>query len=127
MEKGVEDKIKSLKDNSLALAFMVSEVNGYDNSLDGYEVHEFDDYFFDNFFSEKMEVARAVVFGEVNNWSDEWIRFNGYGNLESLSDFDYNKELEDGADEIINRFIELANDGNVDTEFLLETYGDEDA
>ena len=31
-----------------------------------------------------MEAARAASFGDVN-WLDDYITFNGYGNLKSLS------------------------------------------
>jgi len=49
------------------------------------EIYDFDDEFFELFFSNKpMEAARAASFGEVN-WSDDYISFDGYGNLKSLS------------------------------------------
>jgi len=54
--------------------------NNYDN-----EIFLFDDEFFDTFFLNKpMEAARATSFGNVN-WSDDYITFNGSGNLESIS------------------------------------------
>ena len=49
------------------------------------EIYDFDDEFFELFFSNKpMEAARAASFGDVN-WSDDYISFDGYGNLKSLS------------------------------------------
>lgn len=49
------------------------------------EIYTFDDEFFEMFFANKpMEAARAASFGTVN-WSDDYITFNGYGNLKSLS------------------------------------------
>jgi len=49
------------------------------------EIYSFDDEFFEIFFADKpMEAARAASFGDVN-WSDDYISFNGYGNLKSLS------------------------------------------
>lgn len=49
------------------------------------EIYDFDDEFFDTYFANKpMEAARAASFGEVN-WSDDYISFNSYGNLKSLS------------------------------------------
>lgn len=55
---------------------------------DSEAVYEFDDYFFDVYFSSKMEVCRATFFGKINNWFDPYIRLNGYGNLESLTEND---------------------------------------
>jgi hypothetical protein len=59
------------------------------------EIYSFDEEFFEIFFSEKpMEAARAASFGTVN-WSDEYITFNGYGNLESIRNpMDYIEEAE---------------------------------
>lgn len=50
------------------------------------EIYDFDEDFFNTYFDGKpMEAARAASFGEVN-WSDDYIKFNGYANLESISD-----------------------------------------
>lgn len=48
-------------------------------------LYDFDEYFFDTFFSSPMEAARATCFGNVN-WGDKYIYFNGYGNLETTND-----------------------------------------
>lgn len=63
-------------------------------------IHEFDDDFFDVYFSNKMEVCRATFFGEINNWLDPYIRFNGYGNLESLTQNEALSIIEDALDDI---------------------------
>lgn len=66
------------------------------------ELFSFDEEFFELFFSNNpMEAARATLFGSVC-WSDEYISFDGYGNLESLSESqavsradDYQREIYD--------------------------------
>jgi hypothetical protein len=63
-------------------------------------IHSFDEEFFETYFSDPMEAARATFFGEIQSWSDEYIRFNAYGNLESLSEYDALKEIEDYLEEI---------------------------
>jgi len=64
------------------------------------EVSDFDEDFFNTFFNgNPYEAARATHFGDVN-WSDPYIRFNAYGNLESLSDYDVQSEAEDHVEEI---------------------------
>ena len=50
----------------------------------------FDDEFFDLYFEDPYEAARAVYFGDIQNWNDEYIRFNAYENLESTNEIDYN-------------------------------------
>jgi hypothetical protein len=59
------------------------------------EIYSFDDEFFEIFFSHKpMEAARAASFGTIN-WSDDYITFNGNGNLESIRNpIDYIEETE---------------------------------
>lgn len=53
------------------------------------QIYNFDEEFFEVFFSgDPMGAVRAAHFGEISCWSDEYIRFNGYGNLVSMSDYD---------------------------------------
>lgn len=116
-------KVKQLTDNVEALAYMVQECNSWDDSLEGYRLFEFDDDFFDAYFTgDPQEAARAVFFGNIENWMDEYIRFNGYGNLESVSDWKRDQELKEGASEIIDRFLELAEEDKVDGEYLISEY-----
>ena len=51
----------------------------------------------------RVEVARAAVFGDVN-WNDELIRFNDYGNIETLTVYEWHRELNVNAQEIIEEF-----------------------
>lgn len=102
---------------------LVQECNSYDGSLEGYEAYDFDDDFFQTYFEGRPEeAARAVFFGNVQNWMDDYIRLNGYGNLETLSDYQYAKELEEGADEIITEALRLAEAGNIDLDEILERH-----
>ena len=57
--------------------------NNFDDTI-----HIFEDDFFETFFSgsEPMEMFRLGCFSTIV-WSDEYIKFNGYGNLESLSEY----------------------------------------
>lgn len=111
------------KDNHNLLRELVNEVNGWDDSLESYQVYDFDDDFFDTYFEGKPEeAARATFFGNIENWMDEYIRFNGYGNLESLSDYQYQRELLAGADEIIERALELGYESVIDLKEILTQY-----
>lgn len=50
----------------------------------------FDNEFFDIYFENNpYEAARATYFGNIQNWNDDYIRFNGYGNLETTHRIDY--------------------------------------
>lgn len=100
-------------DNS-QLRDMVLQVNSYDSSLENLEVYENDDDFFNTYFNNNViEAVRAVSFGEYK-YSDEYVKFNAYGNLESLSEYEYNKLLEEYADEIAERYLELVESGDIE-------------
>lgn len=58
-------------------------------------LYDFDNEFFEMAFEgkEPMEICRATFFGNIKSWNDEYIRFNAYGNLESLSEYDAVEEI----------------------------------
>lgn len=101
-EEGVKDKLEELisdyndglQDYEDAWDFgsmVASYADEYLDDTNRFEdrLYEFDDYFFNEFFSGKPEeAARAVYFGDIKNWNDPYIRFNAYGNLESVDDKD---------------------------------------
>lgn len=65
-------------------------------------LNSFDEDFFNTYFEGKpMDAVRAAYFGEIH-WADEYIRFNGYGNLESVSRFSVDEIIEDEIEEIFN-------------------------
>lgn len=70
------------------------------------DVYDFDDDFFDTMFESRQDVARAVFFGDIHNWLDPYIFLNGYGNCESMTEYDYQEMLNNHADEIISQFKE---------------------
>lgn len=55
------------------------EINACDN-----EIYSNDEDFFNTFFEGRpQEVARAISFGKYE-YSADWVKFNGYGNLETI-------------------------------------------
>lgn len=64
-------------------------------------LYDFDEEFFEMAFEgkEPMEICRATFFGNIESWSDGYIRFNAYGNLESVSDYDARIESEEDENE----------------------------
>ena len=79
------------------------------------QIYNFDEDFFETYFSgNPMEAVRAAFFGEITCWNDEYIRFNGYGNLVSMSDY----QAAEWADEYTKEIYEHEN--------LWSSYIDED-
>lgn len=62
----------------------------------------FDEEFFDTNFSSPMDAARAVHFGNIEDWNDDYIRFNAYGNLVSLTEYDAEDIINDYKEEIFD-------------------------
>lgn len=111
-----EDLIKYLKEHVDVLQDIVSEVNGYTGTLEGYVWYDNDEYFYEDFFNSKDEVARAVYYGgDDYNYMDDYVRFDAYGNLETASQWDIDDSMRDGAEEILDAFLEEYADNNVDT------------
>ena len=91
-----------LLDNTDVMRHIVVELNCWNGSLEDLEVWENDEEFFNTFFyNNPAEVARAISFGDYN-YNDCYVRFNGYGNLETLSRYEYDDELKDRVEEIID-------------------------
>ncbi len=74
------------------------------------EIFENDEEFFELFFNGKpAEAVRASFYGDYR-YADDYVRFNGYGNLESLNSFtsdDLPDFLDTVCDNIKERFNEF--------------------
>ena len=92
---------------------MLQEVNGWDSSLEDYDYMEMGQL--DEMLNsvEPTEVLRMAHFGEFN-WSDDYFTINVYGNLESISEFEFEDMLKDNHDEIVGRYNELVEDGDIE-------------
>ena len=84
---------------------IVSEINSIDGSLDFLEYWNNDeDFFNDFFFNNPMEAVRSSFYGNYK-FCDEYVKFNGYGNLESFNDYDLEKEYKNYIDDIVNSLL----------------------
>ena len=92
------------------LMTIVQELNNWNGNLDYLRVYENDEEFFEMFFegTHPMEIVRMTYYGDYK-YMDEYVRFNGYGNLESLSDYQYERELKDNINEIIDELMKNYN------------------
>ena len=114
-----ENLIKEyLLNNEDVLIDMVHELNSWNGCLDWLDFCVNDEDFFECYFENKIEVARAICYGDYN-YTDDYVRFNGYGNLESFNEYNMIEELKDSIDEIVENLIEYKdciciNDGNLE-------------
>lgn len=100
------EKIKEyLLENIDTLKDVVMELNSWNSCLDWLDYYENSEEFFENFFTSKDEVARAICYGDYN-YTDEYVHFNAYGNLDSCNVWEYEDELKNYIDEIIDNLTE---------------------
>ena len=92
---------------------MAIEVNGWDGSLGEFEYYEMEQI--NELFqsAEPLEILRMAHYGEFD-WNDDYFTINGYGNLESVNEFEFEKILKDSQNEIVERYNELIESGDIE-------------
>ena len=102
MERYLEENLEEARD-------IVSQINGYDESLEElyvYSMCEFDDVIECANLS-PTELIDKVQYGDFTTNNDYFI-FDGLGNLVSYSEYEYEEMIRDNIHEIVERYIELA-------------------
>ena len=85
---------------------IVSEINCLDGSLDFLEYWENDEEFFNTYFyNNPMEAVRSSFYGDYK-FCDEYVKFNGYGNLISANEYELELEYKNYIDDIVNSLLE---------------------
>ena len=91
---------------------MILAINSYDNRLDNLDYEYNDEDFFSTYYSNNpYEVARAVYYGDYN-FNDEYVRIDVYGNLESISEYEFDNLVEKYKDEIITEYLDIIEEDN---------------
>lgn len=97
---------------------IVSEINCLDGSLDFLEYWENDEEFFNTYFyNNPMEAVRSSFFGHYN-YCDEYVKFDGYGNLSSSNEYEIELEYKDYIDDIVNSLLEHYEEINISSELI---------
>lgn len=92
---------------------MVREVNSWDGSLGEFEYYEMEQINELLHGVEPLEILRMAHYGEFD-WNDDYFTINAYGNLESCSENDFHGDLIDYSKEIVGRYNELLEEGDID-------------
>jgi hypothetical protein len=100
------EKIKEFLLNNLEeIKNIIEEVNNWNGSLVGFEVFDNNEYFFnDIFYGSKYELVEKIANGSYSI-EDDLVRFDCYGDIESLNRREYEEELKENIDEIIEELI----------------------
>lgn len=107
------EKLVSIVNSDMLMA-MVQEVNSWDSSLDYLDF--IDMGLLDDYLGEytPTEIANKIHYGDFNPYH-EYFRFDAYGNLESFQDWNVEEDLNWYKTDIVERFVELYEDGHVDS------------
>ena len=112
------EKLNKLLDivDSDMLMDMTREVNFWDGSLSQFNYISMED--FDEYMGHlsPTEIACEIQYGDFNI-NEEYFQFNAYDNLVSYTDWEVEEDLEDNKEDIVSRFIELYEDGHVETTY----------
>ena len=85
---------------------VVSEINSLNGSLNFLEYWNNDEEFFNTFFyNNPMEAAKTLYFGNYD-YFDEYVKFDGNGNLSSANEYEVEVEYKDYIDDIVNSLLE---------------------
>ena len=111
--KGLKMQLKRTQKNLTKLVRMARECNsctGTQDWADAYDIDEIDDVLAD---MKPSEIIRSLFFGDIDegvNWINARIRFNGYGNLEIISEYQLKQEAWDNRDDILEDYKEVASE-----------------
>ena len=94
-----------LLNNEDVLLDVVSELNSWNGCLENLDFWENDEEFFNTFFENPMDAIRATYYGNYN-YNDDYVKFNGYGNIDSYSEYERIEEIKDSIDDIVDNLIE---------------------
>lgn len=108
-----------LEENAEERLDICKSINSYDGSMDWADTWDLEDL---ASMVSAYDLARAIIYGEVTNIIDE-VRYNGYGNLETVDSYDLEKESENYISEIID-FIESKGFSYLDCDELEEIYNE---
>lgn len=102
----MEKIINYLLENTEELENVVREINSWNGYLEHLEAYPNDENFFDTFFShDVMGAIRAIQYGDYNI-NDDYVGFDGYGNLVSFNHNEYIDELKSEVKHITELLIE---------------------
>lgn len=89
------------------LMSMTREINSWDGSLEHLNYWENNDDFFETFYYHSVgDLVRALSYGNYH-YTDEYVTFDVYGNIVSMSNYEVEDEIQDCATEIIERYLEV--------------------
>lgn len=94
------------KDYILGLS-LVRSINSYNGELEHMEYLDMDEFNSYTEYIDHHEIAKKIFYGKGFNPRDSFFKFDGYQNLESVSEWRVKKEIIDNRKEIAEILIRL--------------------
>ena len=94
------------KDYILGLS-LVRSINSYNGELEHMEYLDMDEFNSYTEYINHLEIAQKIFYGKGFNPRDSFFKFDGYQNLESVSEWRVKKEIIDNRKEIAEILIRL--------------------
>jgi len=119
-----QEQIREYLDG-LSNSELLSILSNYCNESDYYDdaIYDNDKYFFDENFQNPMDAVRAAHYGEYR-YTDSYVKFNSYGNLETTNDVSDWVDTDEIAAWIVDNDNALSDD---DIQDILDEEDDEDS
>lgn len=119
------EKVKRVLMNEITndeLADLVSECNGWNGSFEHLERFDME-YDLDMLAKGKGAywLAFRIHYGDFNP-NDDYFNFDGYGNLQSFNEYEYNEILVDEKEEIIETALKLHEQNKIDIQWIIDEY-----
>lgn len=91
-----------------SLLDILREVNSWDDSMEHLNFYENEDSNLEMFFGNDIGVlAREITYGDYH-YTDDFFLLNGYGNLESYTDYETEEEILANEEDILERALEIS-------------------
>ena len=123
------EKIKGFLLSDLSeLKYIVTEINCWNGSLELLEVYENNEYFFEDiFYGRKYDLVEKIINGDYR-LEDDYVKFDCYGDIVSLNEWEWEEELRENIDEIIEELIDCYDNLDISDELvaLIEEYLEEE-
>jgi len=96
---GVADLVISEYFETADASELIAAYNNYLYEVGYYDdiIYSNDEYFFKKFFTDPDAAVRATYYGHYN-YCDDYVRFNGYGNLDSYNEYALLDEIKRDSD-----------------------------
>ena len=105
LKNKIVNKLKELDFEELRN--IIGDINSYDGSLDWLDYQENNEEFFNVYFDNNVnEAVRATQYGDYN-YCDDYVIFNGYGNLDSINELELKELYQSYVEGIAERIIDL--------------------